>query len=155
MSDVYRLEYLRGRKLKVFLAVADRIIPPEPDCPGGGTMAAAGVVDWAMRRIDDSLRKQLLGLLLGVEVLGIFFGGLPFTMNGDGAKDRQLRWMESCPIPPLRMGFFGLKSYVCMGYYTREDVWPTINYGGPLLPERQYADPVARKLCSGEMEVTQ
>jgi choline dehydrogenase-like flavoprotein len=28
-----------------------------------------------------------------------------------------------------------------MGYYTREDVWPTIGYEGPLRPEKAFADP--------------
>ena len=51
------------------------------------------------------------------------------------------------------MGFFGLKSYVCMGYYTREDAWKTLGYEGPLLPDRPFPDPTIRALCRGELEV--
>lgn len=153
MSQVYKLKYLRGRKLKVFLAVADRIIPPDQDAPGGGTMLSAGIVDWSMDRMEPSLRKQLLALMMAVEFMGVFFGGKPFTMNGDKAKDRQLRWLESSPVSRLRMGFFGLKTYTSMGYYTREDVWKTIGYDGPVLPDRPYHEHAIRSLCKGEMEV--
>jgi hypothetical protein len=153
MGDQYKLKYITGRKLTVFLAVADRIVPPDDEGPGAGTMATAGVVDWAMERMPVGLRGQVLALLLGLDALGLFFGLRPFTRNSASARDRQLAWMESCPLRPLRLGFFGLKSYVCMGYYSREDIWPTIGYEGPLRPEREYPDPVIRALCKGEMEV--
>ncbi len=153
MSGTYKLKYLTGRKLKVFLAIADRIVPADDESPGGGTMVTAGVVDWSMGRMPDDLRGQILALLLGFEVMGLFFGLRPFTSNSDATKDRQLAWMESCPVGKLRMGFFGLKSFVCMGYYTREDVWATIDYEGPLQPERLFPDAVIRSLCQGEMEV--
>ncbi len=154
MSEEYKLKYLTGRKLKTFLAIADRIIPSDEDSPGAGQMQTAGVVDWALERMPEGLRKQFLLLISAFELLGILFGGRPFSKNSEKARDRQLAWFESAPIQPLRMGFFGLKSYVCMGYYTREDIWKTLNYDGPLLPDRPYADPVVRKLCQDEMKVS-
>ena len=33
----YKLQHLTGKKLKTFLAVADRIIPADADSPGGGS----------------------------------------------------------------------------------------------------------------------
>ena len=153
MPEVYKCKYLTGRRLRIFLAIADRIIPRDEESPGGGAMLTAGVVDWAMNRMSPPLRNLLLAFLLGVDLLGIFFGGRPFIQNSDAAKDRELRWMESCSISRFRMGFFGLKTYVSMGYYTREDVWKTIGYEGPLVPDRPYPDPVIRELCQGRMEV--
>ncbi len=153
MAEVYKLKYLTGRKLKVFLTAADHIIPPDEDSPGGGTMLSAAIVDWSMSRLEPSLRKQLLALMLGIEFMGIFFGGKPFTSNSEKARDRQLQWLESSPVSRLRMGFFGLKTYTSMGYYTREDVWKTIGYDGPVLPDRPFYDRVIRSLCKGEMEV--
>jgi hypothetical protein len=153
MAEVYRLKYLRGRRLKVFLAAADRIIPADGVTPGGGTMLTAGIVDWSLSRIDAGLRGQILGLLLGVELLGFFFGLKPFTMLSAKKQDRLLAWMESSPVRLMRMGFFGIKSYVCMGYYPREDAWKVIGYTGPVLPDRPYPDPIIRALCRGEAEV--
>lgn len=153
MTQTYKCKYLTGRKLKVFLAIADRIVPPDADSPGGGTMATAGVADWGLSRLPEQLRRQILMLIIIIEIMGIFFGGRLFTSNKAAAKDRQLRFLENAPIPQLRMGFFGLKSYVCMGYYTREDVWKTIGYEGPTMPEREFADPVIRGITQGKIEV--
>jgi hypothetical protein len=153
MADVYRCRYLTGRRLKVFLAIADCIIPPDEDSPGGGTMLTAGVVDWALDRLEPSLRSQLILLITVVEIMGIFFGGRPFSRNSQSAKLRQLKWMESGPVSLFRLGFFGLKSYTSMGYYTREDIWRTMDYEGPMLPDVPFADPVIRDLCQGRMEV--
>lgn len=155
MDGVYRLQHLTGRRLRVFLAVADRIVPPDEHGPGAGTMATAGVVDWALNRLDPDLRGLFLKFLVLVDFLGVFFGGRTFTRNGPAARDRQLRWMESCPVGKLRMGFFGLKSYVCMGHYTREDTWQTFDYGGPHVPDRPFPDPVIRALEQAAVEVVE
>lgn len=151
--SAYRLKYLTGLKLKVFLAVANRIIPPDGSIPEAGSLKTAAIVDWALERMEPALRAQLLLLFVACEPLGILFGGLPFTWNGPAAQDRQLRWMENCPIRLLRLGFFGLKTYVCMGYYTREDVWSSIGYEGPIHPEIPFPDATIRALSQGTMEV--
>jgi hypothetical protein len=155
MQGVYKCKYLTGLKLKVFLAVANRIVPQDGDTPGAGTMTTAAIVDWAMDRLEPSLRRQLLLLFTAVEPLGILFGGRRFTKNSAAAQDRQLAWMESNPIRPLRLGFFGLKTYVCMGYYTREDIWKTIGYEGPVRPDTPFPDETIRQLAQGRLEVVE
>ena len=117
-------------------------------------MQTAGIVDWALQRMPADLRKRFLLFFLVTDFLGFFFGGKPFSKNSDSAKDRQLSWMESGPIKLFRMGFFGVKTYICMGYYTREDIWPTFNYDGPVVAERPYVDSVIRKMSEGKIEVT-
>lgn len=154
MKPTYRLQHLRGRQLRVFLAVADQIVPPD-ESPGAGTLATAGVVDWALNRLDPELRGLFLKFLVLVDFMGVFFGGRTFTRNSRAAQERQLRWMESCPIAKLRMGFFGLKSYACMGYYTREDTWPSMHYGGPHVPDRPFPEPMIRDLERGTVEVVE
>lgn len=153
MTSAYHLRYLRGSRLSTFLAAADRIIPPDADTPGGGTLLTAGVTDWALHKMPAGLRKKFLFFLTVVEVLGFFFGGKPFTKNSDAAKDRELRWLESNPLRLFRMGFFGVKTYICMGYYTREDIWKTFDYDGPVVGNKPYVDSVIRALCQGKMEV--
>lgn len=153
MAETYKCKYLTGKRLKIFLAVADRIVPPDEDSPGAGTLQTAGIVDWSMGRLQKSLRSQLMMLLYLIEFMGVFFGGKPFTGNSDAARDRELRFFESAPVSRLRLGFLGLKSYACMGYYAREDVWKTFDYGGPMLPDKPFADPVIRALCKCETEV--
>lgn len=153
MNTIYRCKHLKGRRLKTFLALADRIVPTDEDSESGGTMLTAGVVDWALHRLEPTLRGKLLMLLFAIELLGFFFGGKPFSKNSPTARDQQLRWLENNNIRLLRMGFFGLKTFVAMGYYTRKDAWETMNYDGPVLPHRVYPDTTIRMICQGEMEV--
>jgi hypothetical protein len=153
VTDYYRLRFLTGRRLRIFLQIADCIVPPDAAVQGAGTPATAGVVDWALGRMPIALRAQFLSLFMVVEILGFFFGGKPFTRNKTATQIRQLKWMESGPFRFLRVGFFGLKTYVCMGYYCREDVWPQIHYQGPLEAGRPYSDPIIRALCQKRIEV--
>ncbi len=153
MKSVYHCNYLTGLRLKIFLSVADSIIPPTPDSPGGGTMITAGIVDWAISRLQSPLRIQLMVFLYAIECLGIVFGGKFFSHNSKNIKNRELRWLENNPLRGLRLGFFGIKNFICMGYYTREEVWNVIRYPGPIEPDRPYPDGTIRSLSRGTIEV--
>lgn len=153
MNDAYKCKYLTGIRLKVFLAAADRIVPPEGDLPGAGTMSTAGIVDWALDRLEPALRKKLLLLFFILEPLGLFFGGRLFSKASTHNRDRLLKWMESNPISALRLGFFGIKTYVCMGYYTRDEIWQTIGYDGPIRANLKFSDETIRALAQTKIEV--
>lgn len=151
--STYRLKHLTGTKLKTFLAIADRIIPADEESPGGGTMLTAGVVDWALDKMAEPLRKKMLLFIMVVEIFGFFFGGKPFSKCSSSAQDRALLWFENNPLRLFRMGFFGVKTYACMGYYTREDIWKTFDYDGPVVNNREYVDPTIRQMEMGIMQV--
>lgn len=146
------LNYFKGRRLAVFLAAADVVIPPDEYSPGAGTISTARVVDWALARLPRGLRALFLLLLYFIEFLGLFFGGRIFSNNTARARERQLAWMEKNHLRPLRLGFFGIKNYCSMGYYTREDVWKTIDYEGPLQKNAAFADPLIREICQDNKE---
>lgn len=154
-QQTYQLKHLRGKKLCTFLAIANRIIPPDADSPGGGTLLTAGVVDWTLDKMPIELRKKVILFISVVEVFGYFFGGHPFSRCSPAAQDRELKWLENNPIRLFRMGFFGVKTYVCMGYYTREDIWKTFDYDGPVVNNRDYVDPLIRQMCSAKMDVVE
>ena len=153
MADTYKLKYLKGTRLKVFLAAANRIIPPDEDSMGGGTLATAALVDLCIDKLAPDLKKKLLMLFLVIEPLGVFFGGKTFSKANDKNQDRLLSWMEKNPVGALRLGFFGLKSYICMGYYTREDVWKIIKYDGPIRYKQPYHDKILRGLAQNKVEI--
>ena len=155
MMQTYCLQHLTGTRLRTFLAAADRIIPPDDDSPGGGTMQTAGVVDWALGKMPEALRKKFLLFFTVIEIFGVFFGGKPFSKCSTSAQDRELKWLESNTIRLFRMGFFGVKTYICMGYYSREDVWKTFNYDGPVVSGRAYVDSVIREMCQAKIEVVE
>jgi len=152
-AEFYKLQYFTGKRLQIFLAIANRIIPAGNNSPGGGTLETAGVVDWALQKMPLNLRGKFLLFFSVIEFLGFFFGGKPFSKNRDDTKDRELRWLENNPLRLFRMGFFGVKTYICMGYYTREDVWKTFNYDGPIVGDKPYVDSVIRGICQGKVKV--
>ena len=153
MAEMYKIKYLKGTRLKVFLAAANRIIPPDSDSIGAGTMVTAAIVDMSIDQLEPALRKKLLMLFLVIEPLGIFFGGKKFSKASDKNQDRLLSWMEKNPISALRLGFFGLKSYICLGYYTREDVWKIIKYDGPIRYNQPYHNTILRGLAQNNVEI--
>jgi len=155
MPDTYKLQYLKGTRLKVFLAAANRIIPPDEESIGGGTLTTAAIVDSIMDQLEPDLRKKLLMLFLIINPLGILFGGKTFSKANTKNQDRLLTWMEQNPISALRLGFFGLKSYVCMGYYTREDIWKVIKYDGPIRYNQPFHNAMLRGLAQNKVEITE
>ena len=155
MAETYKLKYLTGTRLKVFLAAANRVIPPDHDSIGGGTLATAAIIDMVIDTLAPALRKKLLMLFLIIEPLGIFFGGKKFSKATGKNQDRLLTWMESNPISTLRLGFFGLKSYICMGYYTREDIWKVMKYDGPVRYNQPYHNTMLRGICQNKVEITE
>ena len=85
--STYQLQHLTGRKLRVFLAVAGRIVPADEHDGGAGTPATAAMVDWALNRLDPDLRKLFLVFLVVTDFLGVFFGGR--TLNSITPSSRR------------------------------------------------------------------
>ncbi|MBF0452481.1 MAG: hypothetical protein HQK75_17390 [Candidatus Magnetomorum sp.] len=150
---MYNCQYIKGYRLKTILAAADCIIPEHAGLSRGGSLETAGVVDWAITQMPSGMRFQFLLFITVVYLLGFFFGGRSFDKNLPIHRIRQLKWMESSAIPSFRLGFMGLKSYICMGYFTCEKNWNSIHYHGPILYDHPSPDPVIRKLCQGKLEV--
>jgi hypothetical protein len=56
-----------------------------------------------------------------------------------------MRWFENARNPNFRLGFFGLKTFVWYGYYTRDSTWKAIGYHGPGV-DRPFPDQRLRDL---------
>jgi hypothetical protein len=150
---MYKCQYIKGHRLKTILAAANCIIPEYAGLSRGGTLETAAVVDWAIDQMTRELRLQFLIFISIVHVSGIFFGGRPFYKLSYTDQIRQLKWMESSPLKAFRMGFMGLKSYICMGYFSRERTWSDIQYHGPIVYDQPASDIIIRKLCQGKLKV--
>ncbi len=154
-AKIYRLNYLKKNKLLTFSSVADRILPADENSPGGGSLETAAVVDWYMKKVPEDIRKKILLFLDVIQFTGIFFGGKKFSNNSIQDQEKQLKWMENNKIRLFRMGFFGIKTFVEMGYYTREEIWSAICYDGPVLPDRAYSDNTIRELCRNQLKISE
>jgi len=150
---MYKCQYIKGHRLRTILAAADCIIPAHGHLESAGSMKTIGVMDHAISQMPSQLRFQFLLFISIVHVLGIFFGGRCFARNRQSDQIRQLRWMERSVIRGFRMGFLGLKSYICMGYFTRESTWVGIHYGGPLKYDQSPPDLMIRNLCQNKCKI--
>jgi len=150
---MYNCKYIKGHRLKTIRAAANCIIPEHAGLSSGGTLETAAVVDWAIDQMPKELRVQFLLFISIVNASGIFFGGRPFHRLSYQDQIRQLKWMESSPLAPFRLGFMGLKNYICMGYFTREQNWSDIKYQGPILYDQPSPDDIIRKLCQGKIGI--
>jgi hypothetical protein len=150
---MYHCKHIKGHRLKTILAAANCIVPAHEGLSNGGTLETAAVVDWAIDQMPGALQFQFLIFISIVYLLGIFFGGRPFHKLSYNDQIRQLKWMESSPIKAFRMGFMGVKSYICMGYFTRDTNWSAIKYHGPVFYDTPAPDDVIRKLCQEKLKV--
>jgi len=150
---MYQCHYLKGHRLKTVLAAANCIIPAHERMKSAGSMNTIGVMDHAISQMPSQLRFQFLLFISIVHFLGIFFGGRFFACNRQADQIQQLRWMENSMLRGFRMGFLGLKSYICMGYFTRESNWAAIHYAGPLKYDQSPPDPIIRYLCQDKRKV--
>jgi len=150
---MYKCQYIKGHRLRTILAAADCIIPAHERLKSAKSMNTIGVMDHAISQMPSQLRLQFLFFISIVHVLGIFFGGRFFSDNSQSDQIRQLKWMEGSILRGFRMGFLGLKTYICMGYFTRESTWSGIHYYGPLKYDQPPPDAVIRHLCQDKRKV--
>ena len=69
--------------------------------------------------------KLFLKVLKWTPVLRYF---RPFHKLSPAAQNRILAWFQEAPLHPLRLGFWGLKTLVFMGYYGNPRIHSSIHY---------------------------
>jgi hypothetical protein len=116
---------------RTFRAAAESIVPEEPSSGGGGTTEVLAVADRVLSRRSPADRRKLLLFLLVVEVCAIFRYGARFSNLPLMKRARFLALFENSVLPPFRQGFFGVKTFVLMGYYGSEVAWGELQYPGP------------------------
>lgn len=78
--------------------------------------------------IRAQLRDVLVLLEAGVSILGPKRRARRFSALNAADQDTYLRGWEQSALMPQRAAFFGIKSLCMMGYWTRPQVWPHIDY---------------------------
>ena len=128
------LRVLLPAEAAVFAAVAGRILDPGPAGPGPDPGHAVRFLDGFLARAHPEVRGELRALLGAFDRVGpwVALRARRFTDLDAAGRDAVLRTWERGPHP-LRMGFAALKQISFMAHYGREETWPAIGYGGPLV----------------------
>jgi hypothetical protein len=108
-----------------------------PEAPRVGDTRAVEAVDGLCSQLDPELSSPLPLLLRAFEygplVLDLSFSR--FTHMSDSEKDASLTaWMTS-RFHIRRLAFFALRNLCLLGYYSQEETWPLIGYGGRLIKD--------------------
>jgi hypothetical protein len=134
---------LSAGQQRFLLCLAARIVPESAGAP-------VQVTDPLLAAVDQELRPRprLQQLEFKLLLFAIRWMTVPFTLHrferlpGE-RQDRWLGFLENAPLTLLRVGIWGLKTLVFLGYYTQDGVLQRIVYvpskaeGNVLLHRRQ------------------
>jgi hypothetical protein len=117
---------------RTFRAAGSCIVPDEPGSPGGGSEQVLCVADAMLARRPQADQRKIAAFLRALELLPLVRYGRRFSALRAEQRARVLGFLGSTTISPLlRLGTFGIKTYVLMGYYGSESTWAELSYPGP------------------------
>jgi hypothetical protein len=122
------MQTLPQDKAQLLRLFAERIVPEVASLSTQGLSRFFTIIDRALKDRPSQVRRQFgafLGLLRWAPLLRF---GCPFERLSPSRQDATLRWFQECPLSLLRIGFWGLKTTVFMGYYGQVERWPQIGY---------------------------
>jgi len=111
-----------------FRAVAETVVPEAGRLDAAGWDELERLVEKALERRDQVVKRQLGLLFKVIELLPILRYGRPFTKLGAAERTRFLAALEDAPVLLLRRGFWGLRTLVYLGYYARPEAGREIGY---------------------------
>ena len=86
------------------------------------------VIEEALGRRTGRVRRQLIVFFRLLQVLPVARYGRQLTRLNARQRVVFLEWIERSPVLLIRRGFWGVRTLIFMGYYTREDVATAIGY---------------------------
>jgi hypothetical protein len=128
VSEDFPLGVLGPRQVRFLLHLASRIVPETAAATPEVRRRLVAVVDDVLQRQSSSQQFQFKLLLLVLRWMTV-----PFTLHRleslpPSWQDFLLRRLEGAPLTILRVGIWGLKTLVFMGYYGQEAVTARIHY---------------------------
>jgi hypothetical protein len=128
MDSPVRQPVLSSGQQRFLLCLAARIVPESAGAP-------TQVTDPLLAAVDEELqpRPHLQQLEFKLLLLAIRWMTVPLTLRrferlSAERQDRWLRFLENAPLTLLRVGIWGLKTLVFLGYYTQDGVLRRILY---------------------------
>ncbi len=111
-----------------FQALATAIVPEATRLTTGEWLEVEAIIEDYLARRPESIRRQLglfVRVLAGVARLRY---GRPLTALDPARRTRFLAAIQDSPILLLRRGFWGLRTMVYLGYYSRPRAATEIGY---------------------------
>jgi hypothetical protein len=112
----------------ILRAVATTVVPESSSLDELAWREIEDVIEQALAKRTSRVRRQLIVFLRLLQHLPVARYGKPLTRLDTRQRVAFLEWIERSPVLLIRRGFWGLRTLIFMGYYTREDVATAIGY---------------------------
>lgn len=143
-----------GGARPTFRALAATIVPEAADLDVAGWAEVERIVDEALSKRPPGIRRQLLVFIRLLNVLPVLRWGRTFRRLDPERRRRFLRALQDAPVLLLRRGFWGVRTFVYMGYYARPEAYAGVGYRAKLRGwlEHPEAPPAARASAAAEAD---
>jgi hypothetical protein len=112
----------------VLRAIATTVVPESSSLDERGWADVEDVIADAIGKRDRRVQRQLLLFMRVLQLLPVARHGKTLTGLSASHRSAFLERVERSRILLVRRGFWGVRTLVFMGYYTREDVAASIGY---------------------------
>ena len=109
-------------------AIATTVIPETASLDERAWTELDDVIERAVAQRGERVQRQLITFLRLVQTLPIARYAKPFTSLDSARRTAILESLERSRLLLVRRGFWGVRTLVFMGYYTRDDVTESIGY---------------------------
>ena len=109
-------------------AIATTVVPESSSFDHRAWAELDAVIDGALAERDERVRHQLATFLRLLQLLPLLRYGRRLTALNASQRRRFLESIERSRVLLLRRGFWGLRTLIYLGYYTRDDVAAAIGY---------------------------
>ena len=117
-----------GPVCKPFRSIAATIVPEAASLDDRGWNEVEEIIEQGLASRPDSIRRQLRFFVRALNVLPVFRFGRTFRALDAQKRTEFLEAMQNAPVLLVRRGFWGLRTLVFMGYYSREAARAAIGY---------------------------
>ena len=105
-----------------------RIVPESEELDDRERQRMRAIVAEALGSKPAAVRAQLRLFLAVLRWLPVLRYGRPLDRLGPAAQNSALRWFQEAPIAKLRVGFWGVRTLIFMGYYGRPAAGAALGY---------------------------
>ena len=111
-----------------FRNLAATIVPEADGLDERAWQELEQIIERGLAPRPPSMRRQLRLLVRALNVLPLFRFGRTFAALDREKRAAFLRSVQDAPLLLLRRGFWGLRTLVFMGYYSRDEARQAIGY---------------------------
>jgi len=112
----------------ILRTVAMTVVPESSSFDERAWAELEAVIEEALAKRPHHVRRQLVVFIRLLQLLPVARFGKPLTRLGAAQRVAFLESIERSRVLLIRRGFWGVRTLVLMGYYTREAVAAAIGY---------------------------